>query len=106
MSKCTVASGTGGDRRAVDGSARIKVITITIGTIRVVTDDMSLRDMMVMMDNRMVGSGVDAALHGHSVLHSVAGRVAGLITVPDLMGALISLWTRRLNGIIDVRIRI
>merc|ERR1712051_584110 len=54
------------------------------------------------MDDRMVGSGVDAALHCHSVLHSVTGRVARCVTVTDLMGILVSLRTRRLNGTIRI----
>ena len=59
-----------------------------------------------MVDDRMVGSSVDAALHGHSVLHSVTCRVAGIVTVPDLMSALVSLRSHRLLGIKGVRVRI
>ena len=66
-----------------------------------IADD-SWRDVMVVMDDRMVGSGVDAALHCHSVLHSVASRVAGFVTVSDLMGTLVSLWTCRLNVTIGI----
>ena len=67
---------------------------------------MSLWDMMVMMFDRMVGSGVDATFHGHSVLHSVTSGVACLITVPNFMSALVSLWACWKRGSINGRVRI
>ena len=64
--------------------------------------DHGWRDVVVVMDDRMVGSSIDAALHGHSVLHSVASWVAGFVTVTDYMGTLVSLRTCRLNGTIGI----